>query len=258
MSQRDGTRKRPWNGSTLAKLAWPQQPHYPSGPPWARTVLGSAIHRYLERWAQGERPIPLRTLYHSEVANQHEVRYGKEQDADNIVDLGERILDACNTQLVALFDAHEIIGCEVAFRFPLNGYWYDGSIDLVARCKQTGGLMLLDYKSGGTFHGEQIINEAAPQHHLYALGCAYAVELSDKARYVGDHELEWPGRDQYLPALQEWPAGFTYLHLTTDGVVPWPAITPWSPMLASRLLIEHYTAAAVEARRQEQLTLTGA
>jgi len=244
---RDGSFERPFSASWLAKYApWPGRPNYGS-PPWARTVLGSAIHNWFDRmarvyWAGESMPSVdwLPEIYRQEVKRVGEVRYGKEQTADSMVAIGTDIIEQCAVSMQNLLESGEVIGSEVAFRFPLGDYWYDGSIDLLMRFPW--GIGSFDWKSGKRFEQEKYVGGAHPQPHLYALGVYYSVDLSPHAEYETGHRLVWPtAQSKYIAEIKEWPA-FTYWHLTPTGAIPIPAIMPpMSPRIASELLIHHYT-----------------
>jgi hypothetical protein len=227
-----GTFEYPWSASRLASLAWPFQPHYGGGPPWARTVLGNALHEWLARYLRthrdgGERPelSRLAGIYRFEVERQVEVRYGKGQTPESIVEVGQSILTACLPGIDELLKEHEVVAVEAGFRFELGGWWFHGILDLGLRHRKTRTLTLFDWKTGGSFDGDTIITEHHPQHHMYAIAATQADEWSER---IGYHmgRMTWPtDSTDYLMPLHEWPATFFYAHLTPQGITPWPAIT---------------------------------
>lgn len=242
MTRRDGSKHRPWSASTLARLAWPENPNYGShDAPWARTVLGTALHEYLERRYSpaGLPEESLADLYHAAVAAQGEVRYGREQTADTILQTGSEILTACLDHLDSYADG--VQACEASFLLELDGQHYDGTVDLV--CRVGDALYLFDYKTGGKFDTALYVGNAHPQPHLYSVAALHASRWATGTRYIRYHELDW-SESTPIPPYWEWPT-FTYLHLTPQGVVPIPAITSWahSPR-ASVALLREYTQAA--------------
>lgn len=268
-TNRNGTYAHPWSQSSLTRILDPGHATYtpPGGGVWARTVLGSALHEWMEAYFLAVRdgqPLPgvddLPAYWSQCVhATYAEIRYGRSvPTADDMVALGQRILDACVPSIRGtLLASHEVVATELSFRYRLPGApagrgWLDGSIDLVLREKTSGALTLIDWKTGGSigeWRGGDRVAGGHPQHHVYALAAAMPeADLSPAARYVKGHRLQWPDRaeqpDAYLAPLAQWPAWFSYVHMTEAGAVIYPAICPYSPQIATEALLREYVAAA--------------
>lgn len=62
----------------------------------------------------------------------------------------------------------EILGVELKVEWEIHGYRFIGFIDLLARDKETGELLVIDHKSKGQFKSEEEQRHYAHQLYLYA------------------------------------------------------------------------------------------
>ncbi len=108
---------------------------------------GSLIHDLIDKWAKGE-------LQKEDLPNEYVRRYPDEvvtQFPNNMVSRGyaEKTYEA-GLRYFEKFDEFkglQIIGTEIKFKTVLCGRPFVGTIDMVARDKKTGKLLIVDHKS---------------------------------------------------------------------------------------------------------------
>lgn len=129
---------------------------------------GSLCHSIFEDYAKGE-------LAEYEVLDAYEKRYPEYIHGEFSPCKGKPLAERYYERGQELFltfngfpDNLEIIGVEQEVHLDINGRHFIGYIDLLARDKETGDLVVIDHKSKGNFKSEDEKQHYALQLYLYA------------------------------------------------------------------------------------------
>ena len=127
---------------------------------------GTLIHDILDKWAKGELPIEALAL-------EYDLRFN-----DEVITPFPRIMKNYRDKAYELgynyfasfdgFKDWDIIGSEIKFETKIAGRRFIGVIDMLARDKETGELIVLDHKSKSLRSFKQTENEMYRQQLLYS------------------------------------------------------------------------------------------